>query len=319
MQCQEICKLIPAYFDGMLSSSLRETVDRHLESCLECKSELQDLEFVSALIRGLPPVEPPPEFRKNLRLKLEQVEVSGRKSMSLRSVVSGRWPAVAVAVSFLLVMGVASLWSGMPGVIENSDRLVQGGEEYNMKNDFSGPPPESGTLLEIAAPTEKAKQVAVSGGDSNLAPKSVPAVGDGLAGASRDNSLPDSLLANPGDEVGIMGNDGRGGGSMSFSDSNDEYSRQVILDMEVGEVTTATSGIYNISEKYGGSVRKFQDNVTEIVVMVPNAKFEEVITDLSIVGRITAKDYLTPEPDPVLNRGQEDPMAVITIRLMEVE
>lgn len=317
MQCQEICELIPAYIDGMLSSSLRETVDRHLQNCQECKSELQDLEFVSALIRGLPPVEPLPEFRKNLSKKLEQLD--RKKVMSFRSLISGRWPAVAAAVSFLLVMGVASLWSGiMPGVNENSDRFAQGGEEYNIKNNLVGPLPETGTQLEVDATVDKDKQVAASDGDAKLVSKFNSAESDRLAAVPRNNPLSDSHLANPpgGGDFGIMSNEGRGGGSMLFSSSNEEYPRQVILDIEVGEVTTAIREIYNFSERYGGSVRKYQDTVTEIVVMVPDAQLEKVIADLGTIGRIIAKDYLTLEADSALTRGQ-DFMAAITIRLTE--
>jgi len=60
--------LLSAYVDGELTPRETEGVRAHLESCAECRRELQYISEARTLVRGLPPVDPPfGLFERSLR------------------------------------------------------------------------------------------------------------------------------------------------------------------------------------------------------------------------------------------------------------
>jgi anti-sigma factor RsiW len=54
--------LVSAFLDGELTPSERAEADAHLAGCPACRAELASTASMRALMRGLPPVEPPVGF-----------------------------------------------------------------------------------------------------------------------------------------------------------------------------------------------------------------------------------------------------------------
>lgn len=47
---------LSAYKDGELSENLRDRISRHLQSCDACREELEELDKVDLLVKGLPEI-----------------------------------------------------------------------------------------------------------------------------------------------------------------------------------------------------------------------------------------------------------------------
>lgn len=130
MRCHDIRENLSAYIDGMLEPSIASRVEEHLASCAECRVEYDELLAVVEMVRELPEVAPPPEFRAYLRQR-----VSGSASVAsaavnaaqprTRKFFAGRWVGVvaAAAVVFLTV-GVTALWYDQKGGLPMSSQLA---------------------------------------------------------------------------------------------------------------------------------------------------------------------------------------------------
>src|SRR5947208_5116806 len=53
---------LSAYLDGALSPAERASVDAHLAVCAQCQTDLDELRYVLAMTRSLPPVRAPRSF-----------------------------------------------------------------------------------------------------------------------------------------------------------------------------------------------------------------------------------------------------------------
>ncbi|MBV8981167.1 MAG: zf-HC2 domain-containing protein [Acidimicrobiia bacterium] len=58
--------LLSAYVDGELTPGEEQRVRAHLDTCPECRRELQFIGEGRSLVRGLPPVDPPFGFYERL-------------------------------------------------------------------------------------------------------------------------------------------------------------------------------------------------------------------------------------------------------------
>lgn len=73
MKCADARELLSAYVDDMLSDSERTALEEHLRICATCAHELAELRQTIAALATLPEVEPPAEFRQQLRQRLDRL------------------------------------------------------------------------------------------------------------------------------------------------------------------------------------------------------------------------------------------------------
>jgi anti-sigma factor RsiW len=91
--CTETRALLGRLLDGELGPEERKGVDRHLESCSACASELQAAERAFAALRGLPASE-------HSRLREDALRELGLDEPPRRSRL---WRAALVVVGFLII------------------------------------------------------------------------------------------------------------------------------------------------------------------------------------------------------------------------
>jgi anti-sigma factor RsiW len=109
MQCAESLR-IQAYFDGELDALAAADMERHSESCSECRALLEDLERVrTALREELPYPSAPPALRARISRSLdsldrENVAARGRPGPFWRGAFSGiGGTALAAGLAFFLL------------------------------------------------------------------------------------------------------------------------------------------------------------------------------------------------------------------------
>jgi hypothetical protein len=61
-RCRELGDLLSAYHDGELDEELRATVEAHIKTCKQCRQTEEDLKKVGALVAGLVPIIPSPDW-----------------------------------------------------------------------------------------------------------------------------------------------------------------------------------------------------------------------------------------------------------------
>jgi|GEM_PF-4709130 len=71
MRCKIAREELSAYIDGFLDDNELQLLETHLESCADCRQELQDLKATVERIASLPQYSVPGSFRAELRSRLE--------------------------------------------------------------------------------------------------------------------------------------------------------------------------------------------------------------------------------------------------------
>ncbi|MHB9096036.1 MAG: DUF4349 domain-containing protein [Eubacteriales bacterium] len=153
MQCSEIKEMLSAYIDDVLDERERSEVENHIRTCSICFQELTDLQETVNLLRTLGQVNPPEEFRDQLRERLGREAVPARKGSggwhdNLRHWASGSKKYLAAAV-IIVGLGVgAGLYSlsqirmGSPtGEIALNSRVSASKAEDSSKNTTLGESP----------------------------------------------------------------------------------------------------------------------------------------------------------------------------------
>ena len=65
--CGSVVKLLADYLERQLPPSLREELERHLERCPRCVSQLRTYESTVSLLRSLREDELPPDLRLTVK------------------------------------------------------------------------------------------------------------------------------------------------------------------------------------------------------------------------------------------------------------
>ena len=105
---------VGAYLLGALPELEAEVFERHLEACLDCRRELDELRVASeALPRAVEPVQPPPELKESLMRIVwadaatqEKVQPKRRWSLEWLPRLSPAFAAVAAACVLAIGVGI---------------------------------------------------------------------------------------------------------------------------------------------------------------------------------------------------------------------
>jgi anti-sigma factor RsiW len=114
---------VGAYLLGALTDAERSAFERHLESCPECRHELERLRPAAELLpRSVEQVEPPPSLKRSLMEVVEREAAPQRASRPLGERLLDKLRPVrplvaagALAVAALIGFGVAQLGGGDEG------------------------------------------------------------------------------------------------------------------------------------------------------------------------------------------------------------
>ncbi|MBM7855819.1 anti-sigma factor RsiW [Desulfohalotomaculum tongense] len=120
MNCQDVSDNLSAYLDDELSKEEARHIAEHLLVCHHCRTQWEELKRASSLLRHMPEVVPPPQFRSSLREKLYSMPKPAVGSENkygfwekVRKVAGSSWYKVAaVAAVFGMTLGITSLWDG---------------------------------------------------------------------------------------------------------------------------------------------------------------------------------------------------------------
>lgn len=97
MRCKKFVKLILRSFDNRLNEKERKELERHLESCAQCRVKREDYEIILALLKE-EAVQPKAYFWERLRTKIRE----RKKRPPWLSV--KEWSLRAVPLSLLIVL-----------------------------------------------------------------------------------------------------------------------------------------------------------------------------------------------------------------------
>ncbi len=125
MRCSEAREKLFDYMDGLLSGSQLEAMEQHLESCVDCRSELESMRLLEGRLREEVPalwkgMEPSPGFA----MRLKTMDLTPQKPSVwsyLDSVLAGflnHRPAMAAGLTVLIAIVLALT---LPGIIDEGD------------------------------------------------------------------------------------------------------------------------------------------------------------------------------------------------------
>ncbi len=103
LACWKNRKRLSAYIEECLSQRQQRSVALHLEKCLECREELEQLRRVGALLKQLPAPAFPADLPLRVRCRLSQ-----EKGRAQQPGWRWRWANVMAPVAFPAVAGVLS-------------------------------------------------------------------------------------------------------------------------------------------------------------------------------------------------------------------
>jgi HEAT repeat protein len=135
MICERVREQLPEYFAGLLNDAARETLRTHLDSCLACRNEVEDLGLVWRGLDLMPAAEPEPAVRARFletlnayRLGMQHEQGPVKERSAWRGWLTDWWPhrpvwqaAMSVALLLLGVFGGREMTlprSGSPEVTQ---------------------------------------------------------------------------------------------------------------------------------------------------------------------------------------------------------
>ena len=79
MNCKKIKKLLQLYIDNTLTFGEKQIVEKHLEKCSACRTELKSFSSALRLVESLPEVSTPPNFTEKLMANISQIKEKERE------------------------------------------------------------------------------------------------------------------------------------------------------------------------------------------------------------------------------------------------
>src|SRR2546422_439535 len=104
MNCDDVTKSIPLYFYGELAPDVEERVEDHLDSCDQCRGELEKQKAMAAAI-DRHALTPPSDLLAECRHDLARA-IYREESPAARRLTSDPWGPLRDAISSLLHPGI---------------------------------------------------------------------------------------------------------------------------------------------------------------------------------------------------------------------
>jgi predicted anti-sigma-YlaC factor YlaD len=101
MEHNKAKEALSEYLDGALSLSQKEAIERHLETCAECRADLDILKQTLSLVRRMSPIEAPAHFAQQVRKRARKVGFDRKRQ--------GPWTRFMVPYEAALIVLVATV------------------------------------------------------------------------------------------------------------------------------------------------------------------------------------------------------------------
>lgn len=88
MRCNEVKRLLSAYFDRELPADQSIVIREHLKTCKSCMAELEDIERLHKLMGAFPVLEAGPYFETQIIERIEEETRKRRLSFGLKLAIS---------------------------------------------------------------------------------------------------------------------------------------------------------------------------------------------------------------------------------------
>lgn len=108
MNCEQLETVAIEYLDGVLNTSQRSDVERHLAVCTDCHARLEGFRSVSVALESWEAPEVSPWFNGRLWRRIAESEAA---RWNWRTVLGAAFrPAYVAALSVVLVVGSIAVW-----------------------------------------------------------------------------------------------------------------------------------------------------------------------------------------------------------------
>jgi anti-sigma factor RsiW len=204
-ECRRVSERLAAYVDGLLPVSDRDSVDRHLSVCSECRRQAEDERTGQRILherRAQLLVEPLPP---GLRARCESVALAGRRPAPSLALVGRWWRMRPVAVLAAIVVMVFTASAFLSLMTQRSNALLAAQLTADHSRCFKLFAPRDGVSLNAS---DVERMLSEQHGWNVRVPPSSPAVGLELVGARRcmygETAIPHVMYRARGQEMSLF-------------------------------------------------------------------------------------------------------------------
>lgn len=204
-ECRRVSEHLAAYVDGLLPSSERDSVDRHLSGCSECRRLAEDERTGQRILherRAQLLVEPLPP---GLRVRCESVALASRGPSPGLALVGRWWRLRPLAVLATIVVMVFTASAFLSLMTQRSNALLAAQLTADHSRCFKLFAPRDGVSLNAS---DVERMLSEQHGWNVHVPPSSPAVGLELVGARRcmygETAIPHVMYRAHGQEMSLF-------------------------------------------------------------------------------------------------------------------
>ncbi len=266
--------------DDRLETIQKQEVSDHLQECDACGAEFAELQRAIGLLRQLPELSPPPEFRASLR---KQISSGGVVHGSPRNYYIRRWTRfAAVAVVICLTLGIAAVMHGFPlpwaqkEIAHNIQQTESAGRE-NLSRDL-----EQGLESTFEAGAGEARQL--STGEKGEEPASSSPVME--APGDPEPKVPGGEPLSNGDDqqVSIMALPPKvpeGGEDLKPGEASDTDRE---LTLRVQDLEQAKTFVLDIMKNHAGELISEEQKVLKL--RFPSSEYDKALIKIESAGEV---------------------------------
>ncbi|HHV98106.1 MAG TPA: hypothetical protein GXX36_00800 [Clostridiaceae bacterium] len=254
-KCDEIRELIYIYVDGELDEAQRAEFEEHINSCADCRNELDEIKSIISMCNSIEEEELPDNFREELHSKLLAVKEENmrkNKVVTLRN----RYIRIISAVAACLLIVVLAR-----GFLYDSFFPKYGQKDMD----------KTGSARENAGTLDEGAEIYGFSAENNDAADSIAEKGSGIAEEEIQQfsimADPNTAEAMPGDSgitVSRSTEPGQRKHELQKSDEENVYSNNVIINAKVkGELDSEVQNIRKLAVDSGG---EFSEETAQIAM-----------------------------------------------------